>query len=102
MHVPRRTESQVRKPDVPSRAALCQESWPRILDDLFALPRTEHDDLRRLLARTTMSKLIAANTTIPNRLDFLPAPRDIAFDPATTKQVRERQAHHQHLAQELW
>src|SRR5258708_22762836 len=27
MHVPRRTESQVRKPDVPSRAALCQESW---------------------------------------------------------------------------
>ncbi len=49
-----------------------------------------------------MSKLIAANTTIANRLDFLAALRDMVFDPATSKQVKERKELHEILEWELW
>ena len=49
-----------------------------------------------------MSKLIAANTTIANRLDFLAALRDTVFDPATSKQVKERRELHKILERELW
>jgi hypothetical protein len=77
-------------------------SVPRILDQLMPLPRREQDDLARLLDRTPMSKLIAANTILASRLDFLAAFREMAFDPATSKFVRERKELHKILEKELW
>ena len=55
------------------REAVASEpsSLPRILDELFGLPSSEQEAFNRLLERTSMSKLIAANTIIANRLDFL-------------------------------
>ena len=77
-------------------------SLPKVLDDLFALPRSQHEDFRRLLDRTTLSKLIAANTVIANRLDFLAALREMAFDPVAKKRVKERSELHKILEREIW
>jgi hypothetical protein len=66
------------------------------------LPRREQDDLARLLVRTPMSKLIEANKILTNRLDFLAAFREMVFDPATSKLVKERKELHSILEKELW
>jgi hypothetical protein len=86
------------------REAVASEpgSLPRILDDLFALPRSKHEELRRLLDRTTLSRLIAANTLITGRLDFLAALRKMVFDPDARKHVKERKELHKILEQETW
>lgn len=75
---------------------------PRILDSLLPLPKRDHEDLARLLDRTSMSKLIEANTVVTGRLDFLAALREMVFDPATSKKVKERKELHRLLAKELW
>ena len=75
---------------------------PRILDHLMPLPKREQDDLARLLVRTPMSKLIEANTILASRLDFLAAFREMAFDPATSRFVKERKELHKILEKELW
>jgi hypothetical protein len=77
-------------------------SVPQILDQLMPLPRREQDDLARLLVRTPMSKLIEANKILTNRLDFLAAFREMVFDPATSKLVKERKELHKILEKELW
>ena len=77
-------------------------SVPRILDHLMPLPKREQDDLARLLVRTPMSKLIEANTILASRLDFLAAFREMAFDPATSRFVKERKELHKILEKELW
>lgn len=75
---------------------------PQILDQLMPLPKREQDDLARLLVRTSMSKLIEANTMLTNRLDFLAALRDMLFDPTVSKLVKERNELHKILERELW
>lgn len=77
-------------------------SVPEILDQLMPLPKREQDDLARLLVRTSMSKLIAANTTLTNRLDFLAVLREMVFDTSTSKRVKERKELHRILEKELW
>lgn len=77
-------------------------SVPEILDQLMPLPKREQDDLARLLVRTPMSKLIAANTTLTNRLDFLAVLREMVFDTKTSKRVKERKELHRILEKELW
>ena len=41
-------------------------SVPEIIDQLMPLPKGEQQDLARLLKRTSMSKLIEANTALTN------------------------------------
>lgn len=77
-------------------------SVPELINRLMPLPRGEQQDLVRLLKRTTMSKLIAANTLLMNRLDFLAALRQMVFDPATVGLVKERKELHKILEKELW
>jgi hypothetical protein len=77
-------------------------SVPEILDHLMPLPQGEQQDLARLLKRTSMSKLIEANTAVTNRLDFLAVLRQMVFDPGTANLVKERKELHQILAKELW
>ena len=77
-------------------------SVPEILDQLMPLPKGEQQDLARLLKRTSMSKLIEANTAVTSRLDFLALLRQMAFDPATADLVKERKELHKILAKELW
>lgn len=77
-------------------------SVPEILDQLMPLPKGEQQDLARLLKRTSMSKLIEANTAVTNRLDFLAVLRQMVFDPATSELVKERKELHKILAKELW
>ena len=77
-------------------------SVPEILDQLMPLPKGEQEDLARLLKRTSMSKLIEANTAVTNRLDFLAVLRQMVFDPNTADLVKERKELHKILAKELW
>jgi hypothetical protein len=77
-------------------------SVPEILDQLMPLPKGEQQDLARLLKRTSMSKLIEANTAVTNRLDFLAALRQMVFDPSTADLVKERKELHKILTKELW
>ncbi|OBA64944.1 hypothetical protein A5647_24790 [Mycobacterium sp. 1100029.7] len=77
-------------------------SLPKILDDLMPLPKREHENLARLLERTSLSKLIEANTTIATRLDFLTALREMVFETETKRLVRERSELHKILEKELW
>lgn len=75
---------------------------PEILDQLMPLPKRDLRDLARLLKRTSMSRLIAANTTLANRIDFLTALRQMVFDPKTANLVKERKELHKILEKELW
>ena len=77
-------------------------SLPKILEKLMPLPKREHENLARLLERTSMSKLIEANTTIANRLDFLAGLREMVFEKATSQFVKERSELHRILEKELW
>ena len=77
-------------------------SVPEILDRLMPLPKAEQRDLARLLKRTSMSKLIEANTALTNRVDFLAILRQMVFDPATSELVKERKELHKILEKELW
>jgi hypothetical protein len=84
-------------------AVASEPSWvPEIIDQLMPLPKREQQDLARLLKRTSMSKLIEANTTLTNRLDFLAVLRQMAFDPGTAHRVKERKELHKILERELW
>jgi hypothetical protein len=77
-------------------------SVPEIIDQLMPLPKGEQQDLARLLRRTSMSKLIEANTALTNRLDFLAVLRQMVFDPSTADLVKERKELHKILEKELW
>lgn len=83
-------------------AASEPSSLPRVLDDLFSLKRSQQEDFERLLDRTTLSKLIAANTVIANRLDFIVALREMVFDPQVKTRVKERSELHKILERETW
>lgn len=77
-------------------------SLPEIIEKLMPLPKKEIDDLDRLLKRTSMSKLIEANTILTNRLDFLAALRQMVLQPKVAKLVKERKELHRILEKELW
>ncbi|QXJ23987.1 ATP-binding protein [Actinomadura graeca] len=73
-----------------------------VLDELFRLPQSEQDDLRRLLQRTSLSDIIRATTEVSARLDFIAALKQMVFDPKTSRTVKERSELHKILERETW
>ncbi|MWA05760.1 ATP-binding protein [Actinomadura sp. LD22] len=73
-----------------------------VLDELFRLPQSEQDELRRLLQRTSLSDIIRATTEVTSRLDFIAALKKMVFDPETSETVRERSELHKILERETW
>lgn len=73
-----------------------------LLDQFIGLSPEEKEQLTRLLERSSLSRLIAANTSVTNRLDFLAALRLMIFDEQASKIVKERKHLHTMLESELW
>lgn len=73
-----------------------------VLDELFNLTKTDREDLKRLLDRTSLASLIRASTQVTNRLDFLAALKLMVFDPEVSGKVRERAELHRILEREQW
>lgn len=73
-----------------------------LLDQFVGLSMDEKNQLTRLLTRSSLSRLIAANTSVTNRLDFLAALRMMVFDEDASKVVKERKHLHTMLESELW
>ncbi|MET9295135.1 ATP-binding protein [Streptomyces sp. NPDC003077] len=86
------------------RAVLSHEPGDvlRIVEEIFALTRQEHDDLARLLDRTPLSSLIKASTRATGRLDFLAALEHLVFEPESRSRLKERAALHKVLENESW
>lgn len=73
-----------------------------LLDQFVGLSAEEKDQLTRLLERSSLARLIAANTSVTNRIDFLAALRHMIFDEQASEVVKERQHLHTMLESELW
>lgn len=73
-----------------------------VLDELFRLPKSERDELRRLLDRTTLSNIVKASGQVADRLDFLRALKLMVFEPEVAKKVKERSELHKILERETW
>lgn len=73
-----------------------------LLDQFIGLSPEEKNQLTRLLERSSLARLIAANTSVTNRLDFLAALRLMIFDDKASKIVKERKHLHTMLESELW
>jgi hypothetical protein len=52
-----------------------------VLDELFRLPQSEQEELKRLLQRTSLSEVIKATSQVTARLDFLAALKLLVFEP---------------------
>lgn len=75
----------------------------RVIGDVLGLPREQVEELARLLDKgVALPSVIAASTTIADRLDFLSGLDMILFDAATRKATLERRQLHRILAQETW
>mgnify|MGYP002336027997 CR=1 FL=1 len=73
-----------------------------VLDEVFKLPKSEREDLKRLLSRTSLSSVIKASNDVVDRLDFLAALKLLVFDPAVSKKTRERSELHKIVERETW
>ncbi|AMU64653.1 ATP-binding protein [Mycobacteroides abscessus] len=74
----------------------------RVLEEVMNLPKPEIRQLSDLLDRTQIAQLIAANTKLTNRLDFLKALKEMVFDPETSKTTKERSQLHKILEKHTW
>lgn len=74
----------------------------RVLEEVMNLPKSEIKQLSDLLDRTQIAQLIAANTKLTNRLDFLKALKEMVFDPETSKTTKERSQLHKILERHTW
>lgn len=73
-----------------------------LLDQFIGLSEEEKNQLTRLLERTSLARLIAANTSVTNRVDFLAALKLMIFDDEASNIVKERKHLHTMLESELW
>ncbi|MBB4917672.1 ATP-binding protein [Streptosporangium saharense] len=73
-----------------------------VLDELFRLPQSEQEELRRILQRTSLSEVIKATGQVSDRLDFLAALKKLVFEPELSRTVRERSELHKILERETW
>jgi hypothetical protein len=73
-----------------------------VLDELFRLPQSEQEELKRILQRTTLAEVIKATGQVSDRLDFLAALKKLAFEPEISKTVKERSELHKILERETW
>ena len=74
----------------------------RILDQFLGLPRADRERLVLPLARTSLSRVIQASTSVADRLDFIAALEHLVFDPEASQLTRERNHLHKLLTRELW
>ncbi|MDF3141820.1 MULTISPECIES: ATP-binding protein [unclassified Streptomyces] len=73
-----------------------------ILDKVLALSDEDRGHLSRLLARTDLTDVIGAATTVTNRMDFIGALRKIFADDLLRKELREVDQLHPMIARNLW
>jgi len=73
-----------------------------VLDELFRLPQSEQEELKRILQRTSLSEVIKATGQVSDRLDFLAALKKLVFEPEISRTVRERSELHKILERETW
>lgn len=73
-----------------------------VLDELFRLPQSEQEELKRLLLRTSLSDVIKATGQVADRLDFLAALKRLVFEPEISRTVKERRELHKILERETW
>lgn len=73
-----------------------------VLDELFRLPQSEQEELKRILQRTSLSEVIKATGQVSDRLDFLAALKKLVFEPEISRAVRERSELHKILERETW
>ncbi|GAB1820507.1 ATP-binding protein [Herbidospora sp. RD11066] len=73
-----------------------------VLDELFRLPQSEQEELKRILQRTSLSEVIKATGHVSDRLDFLAALKRLVFDPEVSQTVKERSELHKILERETW
>ncbi len=66
------------------------ESLSRILRAVFNLPRVRHDEFSNLLAKTELANIISASSLIANRIVAIKVLREIVFEPAHRRTVKER------------
>ncbi|MER5648494.1 ATP-binding protein [Streptosporangium sp. NPDC002524] len=73
-----------------------------VLDELFRLPQSEQEELKRLLQRTSLSEVIKATGQVADRLDFIAALKKLVFEPGMSRTVKERSELHKILERETW
>ncbi|WP_219469850.1 ATP-binding protein [Nonomuraea rhizosphaerae] len=73
-----------------------------VLDELFRLPLSEQEELKRILQRTSLSEVIKATGQVSDRLDFLAALKKLVFEPEISRIVKERSELHKILERETW
>ncbi|WP_204012401.1 ATP-binding protein [Sphaerimonospora thailandensis] len=73
-----------------------------VLDELFRLPQSEQEELKRILQRTSLSEVIKATGQVTDRLDFLAVLKTLVFEPEVSRTVRERSELHKILERETW
>lgn len=73
-----------------------------LLDQFVHLSPDEKDQLSQLLERSSLARVIAANTSVTNRIDFLAVLRHMIFDDDASQIVKERKHLHTMLESELW
>jgi DNA-binding transcriptional MerR regulator len=77
-------------------------SLQKVLEDVLDLPQEQLEELRELLERTSLDKIISASRSITNRLEFLQALEALVLDPEHKDRVLERSQLHRILANETW
>ncbi|MCW2875930.1 MAG: hypothetical protein JWQ95_30 [Sphaerisporangium sp.] len=73
-----------------------------VLDELFRLPQSEQDELKRILQRTSLSDVVKATGQVADRLDFIAALKKLVFEPEISRTVKERRELHRILERETW
>ncbi|WP_327044174.1 ATP-binding protein [Microbispora sp. NBC_01189] len=73
-----------------------------VLDELFRLPQSEQEELKRILQRTSLAEVIRATGQITDRLDFLAALKKLVFEPEVSRTLRERSELHRIVERETW
>lgn len=73
-----------------------------VVEHVFSLPKSEQDELKQLLKRTTLSAIVKATASVTARLEFLAALRILVFDPTARKNVKERRELHRMLQRQPW
>ena len=77
-------------------------SLHEVLREVLELPTEHVEELRELLATTSLSAIISATRRITDRLDFLAGLEELVFDRELRKHVLERSQLHRILANETW
>ncbi|GII76706.1 hypothetical protein Sru01_16880 [Sphaerisporangium rufum] len=73
-----------------------------VLEELFRLPQSEQEELKRLLQRTSLADVIKATGQVAARLDFVAVLKMLVFEPSVSRTLKERAELHKILEPETW